>query len=562
MNLGNKMETVVGIDLGTTNCTITAVDENGKITVIPNKNGEYLTPSAVYFCPDKKKKFLVGRDAKDMASSDPENLVLFVKREMGKDRDEVRFDKDLQKGRPYKFWNKLFTPEEISAIILKQLKQDAESYLGYEVNKAVITCPAYFGTREKEATRDAGEYAGLDVLEVIPEPTAAALSYVTVSSKTNENILIFDLGGGTFDVNVLKISNGINGFNVTSDTCGGDRKLGGKDWDDALMTFMDDEFESEQGISLYLRKDDDAKLALGNLRLDVERAKVNLFKDNVNEVQLSLSYGGVSIARKISRDFFKSLTKEKTDLCKDYCEKTLQEAGMIWADIDTVLCVGSMSNCTFIQDELRVWCGKNINFGLINPKTCVSEGAAIWAHKLIGGNSVKALVNKPKYDSFEKNEELVAQAKKLEENGKRVEVKIDMATNVLPASIGIIASTKAGEKIVKKFLMRNENYPKEKSFPFKVRNTDKIEVKVVEGESDNPQNCDSLGTLIVNLDGRLQLEEKVEVTLGIDNNGILKASAINHEHNIQVETEIRRPGKLTKKEKEEASEYMEDLYLD
>ena len=197
------MENIVGIDLGTTNCSITAIDENGKTRLIKNKHGEYITPSAVYFGKDKSN-LLIGKEAKQMSNTDPDNLVLFVKREMGKKKEEVRGEnKGFAPYHPYDFWNKIWAPEEISALILKQLKEDAEKELGSTVKKTVITCPAYFGDAEKNATKQAGEIAGFEVLEVIPEPTAASLSYAALTKK-NETVLVFDLGGGTFDVTIFK----------------------------------------------------------------------------------------------------------------------------------------------------------------------------------------------------------------------------------------------------------------------------------------------------------------------------------------------------------------------
>ncbi len=204
------MEYLLGIDLGTTNCTVTAVDEYGNLKVIPNSEGGKITPSAVYF-EEEENHYLVGQKAKEKAAHDPEHrLVTLVKREMGKPKDEIRYSRLKRKANPYVFWGREFSPAEVSSKILAQLKKDAERELGQPVKKAIITCPAYFGQNEKEATRKAGEYANLDVISILPEPTAAALAYGNgvLSDSPMERIFVFDLGGGTFDVTILEIRNG------------------------------------------------------------------------------------------------------------------------------------------------------------------------------------------------------------------------------------------------------------------------------------------------------------------------------------------------------------------
>lgn len=313
------METVVGIDLGTTNCSITAIDGNGKTKLIKNKHGEYITPSAVYF-GKSKNDLLIGKEAKQMSNSDPDNLVLFVKREMGKKKEEVRGEnRGFAPYHPYSFWNKIWSPEEISALILKQLKDDAEKELGCEVKKAVITCPAYFGDAEKHATKIAGEIVGFEVLEVIPEPTAASLSYAALSDK-QETVLVFDLGGGTFDVTVLKIGHSENGRTVNMIATDGDHKLGGKDWDDFIMSYIEDRFDKRYNIDLIYEPKKQTAQTYGKLRIEVEKAKVALFKEGVKEVCVAIEYGGKRHEELISRDLYAQKTERLTEQCKTYCE--------------------------------------------------------------------------------------------------------------------------------------------------------------------------------------------------------------------------------------------------
>ena len=321
------MEIIAGIDLGTTNCTITVIDENGKTRLIKNRYGEYITPSAVYFGKNKDE-MLVGKEAKQRLNTDPDNLVLFVKREMGKNKDEVRGEnKGSAPYHPYKFWNKTWAPEEISAHILKQLKKDAEDEVGKKISKAVITCPAYFGDAEKNATKQAGEIAGFEVLEIIPEPTAASLSYAALTEK-NETVLVFDLGGGTFDVTVLKIDSSENGRNVNMIATDGNHKLGGKDWDDYIMSYIEDMFDRKYNIELMYEPKSKIAITYGKLRTEVEKAKVALFKEGIQSVPVLIEYGGKKLSVDISRSLYAQKTERLTEQCKTYCDIVLNEASM------------------------------------------------------------------------------------------------------------------------------------------------------------------------------------------------------------------------------------------
>ena len=558
------METIVGIDLGTTNCSITAIDENGKTRLIKNKHGEYITPSAVYF-GKSKEDLLIGKKAKQMSNTDPDNLVLFVKREMGKKKEEVRGEnKGFAPYHPYNFWGKTWAPEEISALILKQLKEDAEKEIGAEIKKAVITCPAYFGDAEKNATKQAGEIAGFDVLEVIPEPTAASLSYAALTPK-NETVLVFDLGGGTFDVTILKIFDGNNGRTVNMIATDGDHKLGGKDWDDFIMSYVEDRFDKRYNIELMYEPKSQTAITYGKLRLEVEKAKVALFKENVNSVPVVIEYGGKKHTENISRDLYSQKTSKLTEQCKTYCNIVLDEAGMSWTDIDTVLMIGNMSNCTTIQEALKEWSGKEINFGLINPKTCVSEGAAIKAHVLDGGETVKILEKQDNHAAdFEQTEEIKKEIEEEQSTGKRIEKKFDKEIkSVISASIGILAKRRDGTPFVYKLLKKNMAYPVDKKQLFKVP-TDKAEkqtITVYEGESENSEECNLLGSVELKLDGKLNYGEPIEVTLSKDKNGILQVEAIHQQSGLHIKSEIKRENGLTENEVITSTNEMEELWL-
>ncbi|WP_022930862.1 Hsp70 family protein [Treponema bryantii] len=563
------MDTIIGIDLGTTNCTVTAIDEDGKTLVVKNNQNEFLTPSAVYFCKNKNE-FIVGKKAKEKSNIDPENLVLYVKREMGKDKDKVRFNPITEKYNPYNFWGKTFSPQDISAIILKQLKHDAEKELGKEIDKAVITCPAYFGDNEKNATKLAGQMAGFDVLEIIPEPTAAALSYCSISKKERETILVFDLGGGTFDVTILKIQNGENGREVETVATDGNHKLGGIDWDSSIIDYMIDRFEMrypDADIDFGPKKD--KEITYGKLRIEVEKAKVALFKEGIESVPITIEYGGQKHTENLSRSLYAEKTQKWTDQCRIYCNNILSEQGLTWDNIDTVLMIGNMSNCTTIRDSLKKWSGKEINFGLINPKTCVSEGAAIKGYLLEGGDKVKVLGEniKPDYATFEQTKEEIEKADELQNNSQREVVTFNcqkIKSGVIPLSIGIkVINNKTGQDVIYKFFKKNSSYPISftHAFPPNRDGDENLTIDVYEGEGETPETCKLLGSAIVQLDGKLTRQDKLDITLSKDNDGILQIEAKNQKTNVFMKAEIKRENSLSESEVKKAIEEFEEFSL-
>ena len=559
------METIVGIDLGTTNCSITAIDENGVTKIIKNKHGEYITPSAVYFCRNKNE-FIVGKEAKEKANTDPENLVMFVKREMGNPKDRVRENRAEGTFNPYKFWNKIFSPEQISSVILKQLKNDAEAELGTEVKKTVITCPAYFKDAERNATKLAGELAGFEVMEIIPEPVAAALSYSAVSKK-DETVLVFDLGGGTFDVTILKTFTTGKGRTVEMLATDGNHKLGGKDWDDSIIEYMVDRFDKKFNIDLYFEPKAQTSLTFGKLRIAVEKAKVALFKDGINSVPLTISYGGKEHTENLTRDLYARKTQNLTDQCKTYCNNILQSISLTWNDIDTVLMIGNMSNCKTVQDALKEWSGKDINFGLINPKTCVSQGAAIKGYLLAGGEKIKALVHEDKHIAdFEQSPEISERVEKLQKEGERTDTKFNnenMKSGVLPSSIGIGVVRRDGSPCVYRLLDKNSPYPQKisKSFPMCNSGEEEFSLKIYEGESEVVEECKVSGAVLVKLDGKMKKNDKLNIELAVDSNGILQVKAVNQELGIYVESKIKRENDISDEDLKRSCEEMEEFYL-
>ena len=347
------MGKIIGIDLGTTNSCV-AILEGGQPVVIPNAEGARTTPSVVAF---KDGERLVGMIAKRQAITNPERTISSIKRDMGSDR-RVRID------------GKDYTPQEISAMILQKLKQDAEAYLGETVTQAVITVPAYFTDSQRQATKDAGRIAGLDVLRIINEPTAASLAY-GLDKETNQKILVYDLGGGTFDVSILEIGDGVFEVQATA----GNNRLGGDDFDQRLMDYIADDFKKSNGIDL--RND---KMAMQRLKEAAEKAKIDLsgvMQTNINLPFITMDASGPKhLDITITRAKFNELTADLIDKTRVCVQKAMQDAGLKASQIDKVVLVGGSSRIPAVQEMVKNITGKE-PFKGINPDECVAIGAAI-----------------------------------------------------------------------------------------------------------------------------------------------------------------------------------------
>jgi molecular chaperone DnaK len=483
------MAKIVGIDLGTTN-SVVSVMEAGDATVIPNAEGNRTTPSVVAFTRNGER--LVGQTAKRQATINPENTFFSIKRFIGRNYDEIETERDMvpfevRQGprsdvRVYSSqMDKEYAPQEISAMVLQKLKADAEAYLGEPVTQAVITVPAYFNDSQRQATKDAGKIAGLEVLRIINEPTAAALAY-GLDKKKEETILVFDLGGGTFDVSVLEVGEGVVEVKATH----GDTHLGGDDYDERIVQWLIEEFRKDQGIELG--KD---RQALQRLKEAAEKAKVEL--SGVMETEINLPFitadstGPKHLQLRLSRSKFEQLTQDLTERLKGPFMDALRDADMKAADLDEVVLVGGSTRMPLVSDLIRKLTNKDPNKG-VNPDEVVAIGAATQAGVLSG------------------------------------DVKDVVLLDVTPLSLGV--ETLGG--VMTRLIDRNTTIPTRKSeiFSTAADGQTAVDIHILQGERDMAGDNMTLG--------RFRLEgippaprgvPQVEVTFDIDANGILNVSA-------------------------------------
>ena len=483
------MSKIIGIDLGTTN-SVVAVMEGGDPTVISTAEGSRLLPSVVAF--NKNGERLVGQTAKRQSVINPENTVYSIKRFMGRRYDEVESERKMVsyqvvRGPAGDARVKIpvsghdYSPQEISALILAKMKADAEAYLGEPVSKAVITVPAYFNDSQRQATKDAGKIAGLDVLRIINEPTASALAY-GLDKKTDETILVFDLGGGTFDISILDVGDGVIEVKATN----GDTHLGGDDWDERIVTWIADEFKKEQGIDL--RND---RQALQRLREASEKAKIEL--SSVMETEINLPYitadaaGPKHLQMKLSRAKFEQLTEDLVERCRGPFNAALGDANLKTSDIDEVVLVGGATRMPMVQNLVRGLINKEPHKG-VNPDEVVAVGAAIQAG-VLGG-----------------------------------EVKDVLLLDVTPLSLGV----ETLGSVMTTLIERNTTVPVKKTEVFSTAEDGQtaVDVHVLQGE--RPMAGDNMTLGHFRLDGIPAAPRgipQVEVIFDIDANGILNVTA-------------------------------------
>ena len=487
------MAKAVGIDLGTTN-SVVSVLEAGERVVIPNAEGARTTPSIVAF--SKTGEVLVGEVAKRQAITNPDRTFRSIKREMGKSWMSEDID------------GKKYSPQEISARILMKLKRDAEAYLGTTVTDAVITVPAYFNDAERTATKEAGAIAGLNVLRIINEPTAAALAYGLDKSSQDETILVFDLGGGTFDVSVLEIGDGV--FEVKSTH--GDTHLGGDDWDQRIIDWLVQQFKGAHGVDLA-----QDRMAMQRLKEAAEKAKIELSQTQQTQINLpfitATAEGPLHLDEQLSRSKFQEMTADLVERCRVSFEKALSDAGMKKDQVNHVILVGGSTRMPAVQDLVFSLTGKEPN-KTVNPDEVVAEGAAVQAGVLKG------------------------------------EVKDVLLLDVTPLSLGI--ETKGG--VMTKLIERNTTIPTRRTEVFTTAddNQPSVEIKVLQGEREMAAYNSELGTFTLSdLPAAPRGVPQIEVTFDIDANGIVVVSAKDRATNKENKMQVQNASSLSKDKIEE-----------
>jgi molecular chaperone DnaK len=500
---------VIGIDLGTTNSCV-AVMEGGKPKVIENVEGTRTTPSIVAFAKDGER--LIGQPAKRQAVTNPENTIFAVKRLIGRRFDDPMTKKDMElvpytiaKGANGDAWVKAggedYSPSQISAFILQKMKETAEAYLGEKVEQAVITVPAYFNDAQRQATKDAGKIAGLEVLRIINEPTAAALAY-GLDKTENKTIAVYDLGGGTFDISILEVGDGV--FEVKSTN--GDTFLGGEDFDSKIVEYLADGFKKDEGIDL--RGD---KLALQRLKEAAEKAKIELSSAATTEVNLPFitadANGPKHLVKTITRADLEKLVEELVKRTLEPCKKAIKDAGVSAKDIDEVVLVGGMTRMPRVREVVKDFFGKEPHTG-VNPDEVVAIGAAIQAGVLQG------------------------------------DVKDVLLLDVTPLSLGI--ETLGG--IMTKMIDRNTTIPTKKSQVYSTAddNQSAVTIRVFQGEREMAQDNKMLGQFdLVGIPPAPRGVPQIEVTFDIDANGIVSVHAKDKGTGKEQQIKIQASGGLS-----------------
>lgn len=522
------MKYAFGIDLGTTYSCISYVDEFGKPVVLKNSSGDHTTPSVVYVESDSN--VIVGEEAKRTVEIEPDKTVQFIKRKMGKENNTVQLN------------GKTYTAQEISAYILKKLVDDANSELqqtgvlkdGERINDVVITCPAYFGMNEKNATKEAGMLAGLNVLDIINEPTAAAISYGVTGQNRSETVLVYDLGGGTFDITVMNISRG----SIRAVCTGGDEMLGGKDWDEALIQYIQEKFEAETGEDLYDDPD-----AIAALYLDVETWKKSL--TSREKVNISVKANGERMRDELTRAKYEDITRNLLNRTKDLMDNILNTSaahGYPLSSIDKVLLVGGSSRMPQVAKMLQAEYG--VTAVLQDPDEAVAKGAAIYAQ------------DRAAYQDFVEQESLRT-GKSIEEieqedtsfaGGLTIE-------NVLSCTYGIgYMDSEYNRPRISNFLKKDDTLPATVTKYFRTiqNNQPSVDIDIFETRSSEDEmeigDLKPLTTIEMKFKKRVPARTRLEITLSLDNSGLLHVQATDEYSNTELDTTFQLSQQMSKED--------------
>ena len=506
------MAKVIGIDLGTTISAMAYVNEMGRPAIIPNAEGHNITPSAVMI---RENKRIVGRKAKNSAIARPDNVFQFIKRRMS-DPDYVFTDESGNQHRP----------EELSGTILKKLKQDAQKALGEEVTKAVITVPAYFGDLERQRTKQAGEIAGFEVLDIINEPTAAAIAYGLKQAQESMTILVYDLGGGTFDVTVMQVSAGELKV-LASD---GNKFLGGYDFDEAICNFFAERFQSEHNVDPL-----ETLQTYQDFLSRAETAKIDLSTDV--EASVMLTAAGKVLDIELTQENFEKLISHRINQTQKLTEDVLSQASLDWGKVDKVLLVGGSTRIPLVQKMVKELTNKEPEIGF-NPDEVVALGAAVYAASL-GNVPVRGAGGK--------------------------EIAVVKVRNVTAHSLGIIAKNKYGKDFNSKLIKKNTEIPAEgeDNYTTVEDNQTTVQIQIIQGEDENPDYCDKVGDagLLTGIPPKPKGVPQIKVWLSYDRSGIVHLRAQELESGVELKTEIENKALLSREEVKKAAEKVAALQV-
>ncbi len=530
--MSEEIKDIYGIDLGTTYSSIAHVDEFGKAVVIPNAENQRVTPSVVFFDGDD---IVVGDAAKESAKLYPLEVVSFIKRSMG----EPNFI--------FEYRGKIYRPEEISSFILRKLVQDAEQYLGRKINDLVITCPAYFGINEREATLRAGEIAGFNVHQIINEPTAAAIAYGAADTSQDQVVLVYDLGGGTFDVTMIDIQ----ARSIDVICTGGDHNLGGKDWDDRIVAHLVQEFQAATQTNEDILEDPDT---WQDLQISAEKAKKILSQRD--RIPIALTHGGERVKIELLRSKFEEITRDLLERTISQAHEMLAEARKKgYESFDRIILVGGATRMPRVAQRIREEFGQEPK--IFDPEEAVAKGAAIFAWKLALNDSFVQRVAQRTNRPFETMEEVLRQTPEVvidqiaqevaDETGytlqavKRSAIRIK---NVTSKSFGVVALDPKDDNRVFNLILRNTSVPvnADRTFYTTVENQESVLIRIMESETNErslrPEDAAEIGTAVLSLPAGLPAEIPIHISFELTEEGRLQITAVESSESRKVDVLI------------------------